>query len=239
MATMLCLVVTDASASPEVLERVLRPAVVRTWDQLSVDGDQSTNDTVLLVASGASGCAPLALGSEAATTFARGVEAVARSLARQQAADGEGATSLITCQVSGALDDVDARAVARAIVSSDLVKAAVHGADPNWGRIAGAAGNAVVASAEVLEAAGLDPDEARARAGRAVELDPARLRIDLEGVPVYAGQPVPYLADEISARMRGGEVRIRVDLGLAAGAGEAFGCDLTEAYVVENSAYST
>jgi glutamate N-acetyltransferase/amino-acid N-acetyltransferase len=239
MATMLCLILTDASAPPQLLEHVLRPAVARTWDQLSVDGDQSTNDTVLLVASGASGAAPLRAGSEATATFARAVEAVARSLARQQAADGEGASSLITCQVSGALDDVDARAVARAVVSSDLVKAAVHGADPNWGRIAGAAGNAVVASAEVLEATGLGPDEARARAGRAVELDPARLRIDLEGVPVYAGAPVPYLADEISARMRGGEVRIRIDLGLGQGAGEAFGCDLTEAYVVENSAYST
>jgi glutamate N-acetyltransferase/amino-acid N-acetyltransferase len=239
MATMLCLVLTDASASPEMLEHVLRPAVARTWDQLSVDGDQSTNDTVLLVASGASGSALLTPGSDAATSFARAVEAVARSLARQQAADGEGATSLISCQVSGALDDVDARAVARAVVSSDLVKAAVHGADPNWGRIAGAAGNAVVASAEVLEAAGLGPDEARRRAGRSVELDPARLRIDLEGVPVYAGQPVDYLADEISARMRRGEVHIRIDLGLGPGAGEAFGCDLTEAYVVENSAYST
>lgn len=239
MATMLCVVLTDAAVSPALLERILRPIVVRTWDQLSVDGDQSTNDTVLLVASGASGAAELTEASAEAGRFAAAVEAVARSLARQQAADGEGAGSLITCQVSGAADDVDARAVARAVVASNLIKAAVHGADPNWGRIAGAAGNALTAGAEVLEAAGLDPAAARARSGQPVELDPARLRIDIEGVPVYAGQPVDYLADEVSARMRGGEVRIRLDLGLGEGAGEAFGCDLTEAYVVENSAYST
>jgi glutamate N-acetyltransferase/amino-acid N-acetyltransferase len=239
MATMLALILTDATATPEVLEGVLRPAVVRTWDQLSVDGDQSTNDTVLLVASGAAGAAPIEAGSAAARTFGAAVEAVARSLARQQAADGEGASSLITCQVSGAADDIDARAVARAVVASDLLKAAVHGADPNWGRVAGAAGNAVTAAVEVLEAAGLDALEAQRRAGRAVELDPVRLRIDIEGVPVYAGEPVAYVADEVSARMRGGEVRIRLDLGVGEGSGEAFGCDLTEAYVVENSAYST
>jgi glutamate N-acetyltransferase/amino-acid N-acetyltransferase len=239
MATMLCVVLTDASATPKTLEGILRPIVVRTWDQLSVDGDQSTNDTVLLLASGASGAAPLEPGSDAAVRFAAAVEAVARSLARQQAADGEGATSLITCQVSGGRDDVEARAVARAVVRSNLVKAAVHGADPNWGRISMAAGNAVMASAEVLEAAGLQAEAARRRAGSPVELDPALLRIDIEGVPVYAGAPVAYVADEISARMRGGEVRIRIDLGEGDGTGEAFGCDLTEAYVVENSAYST
>jgi glutamate N-acetyltransferase/amino-acid N-acetyltransferase len=239
MATMLCLVLTDAAVAPPLLDRILRPIVVRTWDQLSVDGDQSTNDTVLLVASGTSGASELTDGSAAAATFASAVEAVARSLARQQAADGEGAGTLITCQVSGAADDIDARAVARAVVGSNLVKAAIHGADPNWGRIAMAAGNALSASAEVLEAAGLDPSTARQRAGRSVELEPARLQIDIEGVPVYAGQPLDYLADEISTRMRGGEVRIRLDLGAGEGTGEAFGCDLTEAYVIENSAYST
>ena len=146
--------------------------MARTWDQVSVDGDQSTNDTVLLAASGASGALPLGADTEACAAFAGALESVARSLARQQAADGEGATTLITCTVSGARDDVDARAVARAVISSSLVKAAVHGADPNWGRIAGAAGNARLPLAPVLEAVGLPIDEARARAGQAVELDP-------------------------------------------------------------------
>ncbi|MGD8682369.1 MAG: bifunctional ornithine acetyltransferase/N-acetylglutamate synthase [Chloroflexota bacterium] len=239
MATMLSFVLTDAAASPRTLSRVLRPVVARTWNQTSVDGDQSTNDTVLLVASGAAGAIALEDEPAALAAFGRAVEAVARSLARQQAADGEGATTLITCAVSGALDDAAARAAARAVVASDLLKAAVHGADPNWGRIAMALGNAVIAPAAVLEAAGLDPARARERAGAPVELDPDRLRIDIEGVPVFAGVPLEFDAAALSARMRGGEVLIRADLGLGEGTGEAFGCDLTEQYVVENSEYST
>ncbi len=150
MATMLSVVLTDAAAAPEVLWSVLRPAAARTWDQLSVDGDSSTNDTVFVLASGAAANAPLAAGSHGAMAFESALEAVARDLARQQAADGEGATILITASVIGAVDDADARAVARAVISSSLVKAAAHGKDPNWGRIAGAAGNATTASAAVL-----------------------------------------------------------------------------------------
>jgi glutamate N-acetyltransferase/amino-acid N-acetyltransferase len=129
--------------------------------------------------------------------------------------------------------------VARAVIGSSLVKAAIHGADPNWGRIAGAAGNARLPLAPVLEAVGLSPDDARVRAGQAVELDPDRLRIEIEDVPVFAGAPLPFDDADLRTRMRGGEVRIQLDLGAGAGVGEAFGCDLTEAYVVENSAYST
>jgi glutamate N-acetyltransferase/amino-acid N-acetyltransferase len=239
MATMLSFVLTDADAQPETLSRLLRPIVARTWNQTSVDGDQSTNDTVLLAASGASGAAPVEDDPQALAALGRAVEAVARSLARQQAADGEGATTLITCAVSGGRDDVDARAAARAVVSSDLLKAAIHGADPNWGRIAMAVGNAVTASAETIEAAGLGVDEARARAGQPVALDPAALRIDIEGTTVFAGLPVAYDEAALSARMKRGEVTIRVDLGLGTGTGEAFGCDLTQEYVIENSEYST
>jgi glutamate N-acetyltransferase/amino-acid N-acetyltransferase len=239
MATMLSFVLTDAAASPQTLSWLLRPIVARTWDQTSVDGDQSTNDTVLLAASGASGAAPVESEPEGMATLGRAVEAVARSLARQQAADGEGATTLITCAVSGGRDDAAARAAARAVVSSDLLKAAVHGADPNWGRIAMAVGNAVIAPADILEAAGLDAVDAQQRAGQPVELDPDRLQIDIDGRPVFAGVPVEYDEAALSARMREGEVVIRVDLGVGEGIGEAFGCDLTEAYVIENSEYST
>jgi glutamate N-acetyltransferase/amino-acid N-acetyltransferase len=239
MATMLCAILTDASASPAMLERLLRPTVARTWDQLSVDGDQSTNDTVLLVASGASGAAALEPGTAWSQAFGRALEGVARSLARQQAADGEGATTLITCHVRGARDDAEARAVARAVVGSNLVKAAIHGADPNWGRVAAAAGNAVQASAEVLEAAGLPRGMARSRAGQPVELDAERLRIELAGVPVFAAEPLPYDETDLRGRMRADEVLIGLDLGLGEGHGEAFGCDLTETYVTENSEYST
>ena len=181
MATMLAYVLTDADVSPADLSRMLRPIVARTWDQLTVDGDTSTSDTVFLVASGASGAARVAPGSADWTRLAAAVEAVCRSLARQQAADGEGATSLLTCQVTGAADDADARAAARAVVSSSLFKAAVHGRDPNWGRIADALGNAQLADAAVLEMAGLSPEDAARRGGSRLDLDPATVRISHRG----------------------------------------------------------
>ena len=152
--------------------------------------------------------------------FAPAVEAVARSLARQQAADGEGATTLITCQVSGADSDDAARAIARSVVASSLVKTAVHGRDPNWGRIAAAAGNA-------------------AYGGAPVKLEESRLSIGIAGVAVFSGQPLDFDRTALAAKMDADELLIRVDLGLGDGVGDAFGCDLTEKYVVENSAYST
>ena len=242
MATMLSVVLTDAAAPPDVLWGVLRPAAARTWDQLSVDGDTSTNDTVFALASGASGAAPLAAGSPAAVAFRAGFEAVARDLARQQAADGEGATTLITASVTGATDDADARAVARAVISSSLVKAAAHGKDPNWGRIAGAAGNAVTASAAVLEAAGLSADDAARRAAQPAALDPDRLRISIAGYLVFDGSqggPLQFDRGAARAAMDAPELLIELDLGLGDGVGEAFGCDLTQEYVIENSEYTT
>ncbi len=242
MATMLSIVLTDAPVSPETLHSLLRGAAARTWDQLSVDGDTSTNDTVFALASGRAAAVPAGRSAGARATLATAIEAVARDLARQQAADGEGATALITCQVSGAADDADARAVARAVIASSLVKAAVHGRDPNWGRIAGAAGNATLAEAAVLEAAGLPAPEAVARAGAPARVDPATLRFAIAGHLAYDGTAGgPVTLDKAAAReaMAGDEVLIRLDLGLGDGTGEAFGCDLTEAYVTENSEYTT
>jgi glutamate N-acetyltransferase/amino-acid N-acetyltransferase len=243
MATMLSVLMTDAAvASPEVLAAILSPVAARTWNQLSVDGDTSTNDTVLLIASGAAGTTPAEPGNASFEALRKGVEAVARDLARQQAADGEGATTLLTCQVSGALDDAEARAVARAVISSSLVKAAFHGRDPNWGRIAGAAGNARLTDAAVLEAAGVDRLEAARRGGGPATVDPARLRIAIAGHLVYdgpAGGPALFDKAVVRASLDAPEVLIRLDLGLGDGSGEAFGCDLTEQYVVENSEYST
>ena len=242
MATMLSIVLTDATVDPATLHGLLRPAAARTWDQLSVDGDTSTNDTVFVLASAAAGGAPVAAGTHEAAELGRAIEAVARDLARQQAADGEGATTLITCQVSGAADDADARAVARAVISSSLVKTAVHGRDPNWGRIAGAAGNATLAGEAILAAAGLTGSAARSRAGTAAELDPDRLRIAIAGHLVFDGSAAgPVAFDRAAARlaMDSPELLIRLDLGLGDGHGEAFGCDLTEAYVIENSEYTT
>jgi glutamate N-acetyltransferase/amino-acid N-acetyltransferase len=218
MATMLAVLLTDAEVMPATLQRLLGEATARTWNQLSIDGDTSTNDTVFLLASGAAGAGRVERGTVAARTLGQAIETVARDLARQQAADGEGATTLITCQVSGAADDRDARAVARSVVSSSLVKAAVHGRDPNWGRLAGAAGNAQA------------------------HVDQARVRIAIAGQVVYDGTrggPVPFDRDAASAAMDAPEVLFRLDLGLGEGTGEAFGCDLTEEYVRENSEYTT
>ena len=138
------------------------------------------------------------------------------------------------------VDDAAARAAARAVVCSDLLKAAVHGADPNWGRIAMAVGNAIVAPRR-------GPRGGRARGRRRPAHGPASrssstpsaCSIDIEGVPVFAGVPLDFDEAALSERMRGGEVLIRVDLGIGDGSGEAFGCDLTEQYVIENSEYST
>ena len=242
MATMLSVVLTDATADPATLHSLLRGTAARTWDQLSVDGDTSTNDTVFLLASGKAGAADASTDAGARAALGGAIEAVGRDLARQQAADGEGATALVTCQVTGAADDADARAIARAVISSSLVKAAVHGRDPNWGRIAGAAGNATLAQRAVLEASGLDATEAASRAGGPAALDTNTLRIAIAGHLVYDGPSGgPVDVDKAAAReaMGGAEVLIRLDLGLGRGSGEAFGCDLTEEYVRENSEYTT
>jgi glutamate N-acetyltransferase / amino-acid N-acetyltransferase len=242
MATMLAVILTDAQIEPGLLHDLLRPAAARTWNQLTVDGDTSTNDTVFVLASGASGTVPVHAGSDAARQLGRAIEAVARDLARQQAADGEGATTLLTCQVTGAIDDADARAIARSVVGSSLVKAAAHGRDPNWGRIAAAAGNGRVADAAVLEAAGLPGTVARDRAGQPVSLDPARLRVAIAGQLVFdgsAGGPVTFDRAAARSTMDAPEILVRLDIGLGDGRGEAFGCDLTEQYVIENAEYTT
>jgi glutamate N-acetyltransferase / amino-acid N-acetyltransferase len=239
MATMLCVVLTDASASPGTLHGLLAPIVQRTWNQLTVDGDTSTNDTVFVLASGAAGAPQVIPASPEAALLGGAIEAVARSLARQQAADGEGASTLVTCQVSGAADDYDARAVARSVVSSSLLKAAIHGRDPNWGRVASAAGNTRLPDEVLLEAAGLHHTEAMPRAGRGPEFDLELLRIAIAGTLVFAGTPLPFDRAAVRKAMDAPEVLIRLDLGLGDGCGEAFGCDLTEQYVIENAEYTT
>jgi glutamate N-acetyltransferase/amino-acid N-acetyltransferase len=122
--------------------------------------------------------------------------------------------------VSGARGDGEARAVARAVVASSLVKAAVHGRDPNWGRIVAAIGTAML-------------DE------RPVPVEEASLTIGIAGVPVFGGRPIDFEKSAVASLMNAPELLIRVDLGAGMGTGEAFGCDLTEQYVIENSAYST
>ncbi len=214
MATMLAFLTTDASLEPSTLRKVLRPTVDRTFNQVSVDGDPSTNDTVLIMASGRAG-GPAVTDGEALDAFCAGLEAVCRSLAEQIAADGEGAQHRIDVTVSGAGDDREARLVARAVGSSNLVKTAVHGGDPNWGRIAAAAG----------------------RAG--ARLDPERMTIRLGPITVYERGPITFDEADASRALTPDVVEIALDLGIGTGSGMAWGCDLSAEYVAINSEYRT
>ncbi len=213
MGTMLAFLTTDAPIPPGPLRDTLRTVIDKTFNQVTIDGDPSTNDTVLLMASGAAG--GTALDGAALTAFAKALEAVCRSLAEQIAADGEGAQHRIDVSVKGARDDGEARLVARAVASSSLVKSAVHGADPNWGRIAAAAG----------------------RAG--ARLDPSLLAVRIGSVTVYDGAPIGFDERTASRELRGKVVQIGLDLGQGSGTGMAWGCDLSAEYVAINSEYRT
>jgi glutamate N-acetyltransferase / amino-acid N-acetyltransferase len=213
MGTMLAFLTTDVPIQPAPLRTLLREVVDRTFNQVTVDGDPSTNDTVLLLASGAEG--GRSLSGSGLDAFGEGLEAVCRSLAEQIAADGEGANHRIDVTVRGARSDRDARLVARTVAGSNLVKSAVHGADPNWGRIAAAAG----------------------RSGAA--LDPDRLSVRIGPITVYDGAPVDFDERAASRALRGKVVGIGLDLGLGKGAGMAWGCDLSAEYVAINSEYRT
>ncbi len=208
MATMLAYVLTDARVDAGELHGRWREVVNSTFNQVSVDRDTSTNDMAVLLASGAAGAVDPG-------AFWEAVRAVARELARQIAADGEGAEKLITVRVSGAADDGEARRAARAVVASSLWKAAVHGNDPNWGRILVALGYS------------------------GARFDIGRLEIVLQDTLIYRGGAVPFNGVALSQAMQAGEVRVEVELHEGAGRGEAWGCDLTEGYVKINAEYTT
>jgi glutamate N-acetyltransferase/amino-acid N-acetyltransferase len=210
MATMLAVITTDADVAAPDLQHHLTDAVARSFNCIDVDGDTSTNDTVLLLANGASGAAP------PADLFAEALNLVCISLARQVAADGEGATKLIETRVTGAANDAEAVAAARAISGSSLVKAAMHGNDPNWGRIMCAAGYSGAA------------------------FDPANARLQVQGVPLFAaGVPLSFDAAAVSAALRAPEVSVQLDLGAGTGEATAWGCDLSPEYVHINADYTT
>jgi glutamate N-acetyltransferase/amino-acid N-acetyltransferase len=216
MATMLAYLATDAALSPDYASAVLKRAVDRSFNMITVDGDTSTNDSCFLLANGASEAPELTESHPDASRFEVALTAVCTDLARKMAADGEGATKLMQVDVTGAASAEDARKAARAVVSSSLVKAAVHGEDPNWGRILCAVGNS------------------------GAELDPLRAALWIGSVQVARdGVATPATKAEARGQMAGHDVNFRVDLGLGSGSATAWGCDLTEAYVHENSAYST
>lgn len=219
MATMLGYLSCDAGVPAELWQGMVRRAVDRSFNAITVDGDTSTNDTFLAFAAGEP------LSPEHFDALEAGLTAVSQHLARAIARDGEGATCLIETRVEGATDDAGARAIARTICGSSLVKCAVHGRDPNWGRIVAAAG----------------------RAG--VEFDPEAVALWLgEHQLMAAGQPVSFdrqaasrfMAERAAgAYLSGDTVTIRLVVGDGPGQGRAWGCDLSDQYVRINADYTT
>ncbi len=214
MATMLCFLTSDAAVESRLLQQMLRRAANISFNMVTVDGDTSTNDMVFILANGAAGVAVAT--PEDIAAFQVGLNAVCTELAKMIARDGEGAGKLIEVRVEGAGDENAARAVARSIASSNLVKTAIHGEDANWGRIFCAAGYAGVPFA------------------------PDRVDIFIGDLPVAAaGVALPF--DEELARtiLQGREVLIRVDLQAGAAAATAWTCDLTCDYIKINASYRT
>ncbi|MFN3390985.1 MAG: bifunctional glutamate N-acetyltransferase/amino-acid acetyltransferase ArgJ [Meiothermus ruber] len=208
MATMLAYIVSDAAVPQEELRRGWQGVVDKSFNQVTVDTDTSTNDMAVLMTNGAAGPVDLA-------EFWQAVERVCVELARKLARDGEGATKLLTVRVTGAVSDSEARKAALSVAASPLWKSAVYGNDPNWGRVMMALGKAGVA------------------------LEPDKVRITLQGIPLYAGKVLPFDRAQASQAMQAEEVLVEADLGLGEGQGTAWGCDLTEGYVRINALYTT
>lgn len=212
-ATMLAFLFTDASANPRALERALARAADETFNAASVDGDTSTNDTLLALASGRAGTDPG--GEEIPPALFESMLAVCESLARQMVADGEGSEHLVDLHVGGTVTNEEARRIARTIATSPLVKTAIFGKDPNWGRILGAAGRAGVS---------FDPSRARIRIGDVVIVENGRTK----------GAEAERRGHEI---MSGPSYRIDVEVGEGPGRARYFMCDLGHGYVRCNADY--
>jgi glutamate N-acetyltransferase/amino-acid N-acetyltransferase len=213
MATLLCFVVTDAGATPETLQKVLQTAVDQSFNRITIDGDTSTNDTVLLLANGTSGA--MLDTADAREAFQKVLDDVLLQLAKRCVKDGEGATKLVEIRVRGARSAADARAVADSVAHSPLVKTALFGQDANWGRILGAAG----------------------RAG--VPLEPDRLDLFFDDVQMVAGGKGCGKAVEkdATAVLHQPEFTITVDLNLGTGQAAVLTCDLSIDYVKINADY--
>jgi glutamate N-acetyltransferase/amino-acid N-acetyltransferase len=207
LATMLCVLTTDAAVDAAALDRALRHAAAHTFDRLDIDGACSTNDTVLLLASGASGITP------AHADLADAVLRVCDDLCAQLRADAEGVTKRVDVTVTGAASENDALVAARTVARDSLVKTAVFGSDPNWGR--------------VLAAVGMAP----------VDLDPNRITVSFNGSTVFTDGVGAPGAREVD--LSGPDIDITVDLRLGEGRATIRTTDLSHGYVEENSAYSS
>lgn len=215
MATMLAFVTTDAAIEQDCLSRILERAVSRSFNMISVDGDTSTNDTLMVIANGAASNAPITSGEDEAL-IEEAITHVSMELAKAIVRDGEGATKLIEINVTGALSDDDARQAARVISTSPLVKTAVFGNDPNWGRVMMALGRSMI------------------------EMQESRVTLHFNDICVLEnGQAVPFDRDEAVERMKQPEVRFDVSLGLGDAAATAWTCDFSYEYVRINGEYTT
>ncbi|MBM3148906.1 MAG: bifunctional glutamate N-acetyltransferase/amino-acid acetyltransferase ArgJ [Chloroflexi bacterium] len=214
MATMLCFLTTDAAADAEFLQSALKKSVDSSFNMITIDGDTSPSDTVAILANGLARNQPLSKAN--GKLFQKALDKVCLYLAKSIARDGEGATKLMEVIVEGAMNEIEARLAARTIASSPLVKTAIHGNDPNWGRIVSALGRS---GARVTE---------------------AKLDAYLNSICVMKqGHPLPFDKQQASASLNNKEVLLRVNLNLGQGKAIAWGCDLSAEYVNINSAYTT
>lgn len=220
MATVLAFILTDASISADALQSAMRAAAVRSFNAVSVDGDTSTNDAALALANGAAKSSLItSLDTDSGRAFAAALGSVCRDLAKAVARDGEGARRLVSVVLQGATDEASAFSLARGVVASNLVKAALFGADPGYGRILAALG-------------------ARA-SDHGHDLDPRRISVALQGVQVFhRGSPASFDSDALRALLRQRDVEVRIDLELGEAHAEAFGCDLSYDYVRINADYA-
>jgi len=216
LATLLCFLTTDAAVEPDFLKKALRKAVDVSFNMITIDGDTSPNDSVIILANGVAGNKIIESGGRGAQGFEKALEEVCIFLAKSIARDGEGATKLIEVTVDGALTAAQARSGARTVVGSPLVKAAVHGSDPNWGRIIAALG----------------------RSG--VEMTESKIALYLDSLClIKAGCALPFDHAQARSILDRAEVPIRICLNLGDGMATAWGCDLSEEYVTINSEYTT
>ncbi len=216
MATMLCFLTTDSSVPSDVLGRCLNHSVNRSFNRISVDGHMSTNDTVVILANGAAGDRVIDDATMVLPVFQEALDIVTDHLARAIVKDGEGATKLVMIEIKGAPTEAYALKVANAVGNSPLVKTAINGEDPNWGRIISAAG-----------AAG-------------IPLDEQRLRLYIGDILVFeVGVSVSFDREKLQEEMKNKEVRIRLDLGLGKSKTEFWTCDLSHEYVTINAKYHT
>lgn len=216
MATMLAFLTTDANIEPDWLQKALSQVIDVTFNRITVDGDTSTNDTVVVMASGLAENTPLTDAHPEWDRFIAALKTTCEHLAKKIARDGEGATKLIEVQVKGAMNDEDAGKVAKSIVGSDLVKSAIYGTDANWGRIICATG---------YSGANINPDTIDISIGEIQTLKD--------------GMPIPFSEEDATQYLATENIMIYVDLHVGDGFGKAWGCDLTYDYVRINAGYRT